>query len=98
VQYLEAKREVEACRNERIKEGERLDCSQCGSVYECEKIRTYLEVAFAHWTRELKACQASKNLQSCMNCERVFECETRRSYVDITYERLNESRGGEFDF
>ena len=33
-----------------------------------------------------------------MDCGDFFECKIRSNYVDATYEKMNEGRGGQFDF
>ena len=48
--------------------------------------------------KELKKCQASKDLDSCSLCEKFFECELRKKYVLTVYESMNKGSGGGFEF
>ncbi len=98
MQFLEAQASIQRCRQTTIKEDDKSSCKHCAQVYECEKIGEYLALAFAHHLGELRACQARRGVAGCSACAEFFECGVRRAYVDATYEKLNKSRGGEFDF
>lgn len=74
------------------------NCSECQRVFNCDKIKEFVALQFDIAIAKLRQCQASNNRTSCMDCGDFFECKIRSNYVDATYEKMNEGRGGQFDF
>ena len=73
-------------------------CSKCQRVFGCDRIKEFVILQFDIATARLKDCQKANNLSSCMDCDRIFECDIRENYVKSSYEKMNEGRGGQFDF
>lgn len=96
-EFLSQKKEVELCRERSVRDEEKI-CAKCKNVYYCDLIKEFVLTQFKLKIARLKECQASNGLNSCTNCELFFECKVRKEYVDATYEKMNEGRGGEFDF
>lgn len=88
--------QIQDCQNEHI--GKIGACSTCKMVSKCPKIKDFVILQFNINKEKLKQCQNSNNVQSCMGCELFFECQIRHDFVKSTYEKMNEGRGGEFDF
>ncbi|CUU75491.1 hypothetical protein [Campylobacter hyointestinalis] len=95
--YESKKQDLQECRNENVKDMTK-GCSNCSKVFYCDKIKEFVELRFQITITKLKQCQESNSLNSCMSCELFFTCQNRKNYVDATYEKMNEGRGGEFDF
>ncbi|AHE94265.1 MULTISPECIES: hypothetical protein [Campylobacter] len=95
--YENKKLDVEDCRNKSVRDVDK-SCSNCSNVFRCDKIKEFVALQFEITTSKLKQCQQSNSLNSCMSCELFFKCENRKNYVNATYEKMNEGRGGEFDF
>ncbi len=74
------------------------NCSKCQRVFGCDKIKEFVILQFDIAIAKLKQCQETNNISSCMNCSEFFECKIRNGYVNATYEKMNEGRGGQFDF
>ena len=88
--------QIQDCQNEHI--GSSGSCSSCKMVTKCPKIKDFVVLQFDTNKQKLKECQNSNKLDSCMNCDLFFECQIRHNFVRSTYEKMNEGRGGEFDF
>lgn len=98
MQFLEQKTQMLSCREKNIKAEDKSSCKHCAKVYDCEFKEEFLQAAFSHYLQALQECQKTKGFNSCSGCSEFFECKLRRDYVDATYEKLNRSRGGEFEF
>ena len=73
-------------------------CAKCQRVFGCDMIKEFVVLQFDIAIARLKECQKANNLSSCMDCDMIFECNIRDNYVKSTYEKMNEGRGGQFDF
>ncbi len=92
-----AKEDLANCRQTNSNEPQK-GCAKCNRVMNCAKIKDFVTMHFDIAISRLKQCQKSNNANSCWDCEHFFSCEIRKDYVAATYEKLNEGRGGEFDF
>lgn len=96
--FYEKKKFIKECRIKNIKNTEENICANCANVFYCDDIKEYVNLQFKMAIEKLKLCQRNNNLNSCMNCDLFFECNVRKKYVNATYEKMNEGRGGQFDF
>lgn len=94
--YEFKKKEILECQEKHINQGE--DCSKCKMVATCPKIKEFVNLEFDINLAKLKLCQEKNSLKSCFDCEEFFTCEIRHNYVKSTYNKMNEGRGGDFDF
>lgn len=74
------------------------NCSECKIVAGCEKIKSFVTIQFEFAKKKLSLCQSANSRSSCLECESFFSCQIRQDYVRSTYEKMNEGKGGEFDF
>lgn len=81
-----------------IEHGQNENCNACSMVSKCQKIKDFVVMQFDVNKQKLKQCQNSNQTDSCMDCELFFTCQIRHDFVRSTYEKMNEGRGGEFDF
>lgn len=57
------------------------------------------EVALENKMKELKECQASKNIDSCMRCnDEYYSCLIRLDYVKTVHQSMNKGKDGNFEF
>lgn len=82
--------------NHHLDEGQ--NCSNCKSVAGCALVKSFVLSQFDLNKQKLALCQEKNGFKGCFDCASFFECSIRRDYVRSTYEKMNEGRGGEFDF
>lgn len=74
------------------------NCAKCQRVFGCDRIKEFVVLQFNIAIAKLKQCQEANGKSSCMDCDELFDCKIRSNYVNATYEKMNEGRGGQFDF